>query len=134
MSSKSCRTSQFMIQYPLIFWQGTDGYHFLLRQTHLNTGLNTNKKISVMDFYEYRIMIKSNSYKYLLRFKQLLNQFLVDMHAKSELERLLFIKINQKKLQAEEYIGCNSELWQCCQCRRHSYSLFIIHRWTKVHA
>ncbi|GBN55601.1 hypothetical protein AVEN_119165-1 [Araneus ventricosus] len=38
------------LQYPLLFWQGEDGYNFELRQTN-PTGEITTKKISAMDFY-----------------------------------------------------------------------------------
>ncbi|KYO38650.1 hypothetical protein Y1Q_0023365 [Alligator mississippiensis] len=45
------------LQYPLIFWQGDDSYHFELRQTNRATGLPTQKTISAMDFYAYRMML-----------------------------------------------------------------------------
>ncbi|GIY59301.1 uncharacterized protein CEXT_366701 [Caerostris extrusa] len=32
------------LQYPLIFWQGQDGYHFNINQVHPVTGNETNKK------------------------------------------------------------------------------------------
>nr|XP_016854857.1 PREDICTED: uncharacterized protein LOC107983913 [Anolis carolinensis] len=61
------------LQYPLIFWQGEDGYHFNIMQINPTSGAPTNKKVSAMDYYAYRIMIRSH-------------------------ERLLFIRQNQKKL------------------------------------
>ena len=92
------------LQYPLIFWQGTDGYHFLLKQTNQSSGQASNKKISSQEFYAFRMMIRENNFNTLLRYRQLLNQFIVDVYAKIESERLLFIKCHQQKLRAEDYI------------------------------
>lgn len=87
-------------QYPLcFFWQATDGYHFLLKKTDPET-----EKTSAQDFYFYRIMVGNQHYNHLLRSKQLFNQFLVDMYAKIESERLIYIRQNWKQLRASEFI------------------------------
>lgn len=57
-----------------------------------------------MDFYAYRIMIKSDKRNHILECRQLFNQFIVDMYAKLESERLLYLRRNQKKLRADDYI------------------------------
>lgn len=57
-----------------------------------------------MDFYAYRIMIRSGQSNHILKCRELFHQFIVDMFAKIESERLLFLRLNQKKLRAEEYI------------------------------
>ena len=49
-------------------------------------------------------MIRANNDNYLLKFRQLLNQFVVDMYAKIESERLLYIKLQQQRLRSEEYV------------------------------
>jgi hypothetical protein len=92
------------LQYPIIFWEGEDGYHFNLRQTNATTGMLTNKKVSDMDFYAHRIMIREGSSKHILMCRQLFHQFIVDMYAKVESERLLYIRLNQQKLRVEDYI------------------------------
>ena len=93
------------LQYPLMFWQGEDGYSFGIPQTNPDTGNNVlGKKVTAMDFYAYRIMIRSGEDNHLLKFRQLFHQFIVDMYAKIESERLLYIRLNQKKLRVEDYI------------------------------
>lgn len=92
------------LQYPIIFWGGEDGYHFKIMQINLSTGEESSKKVSAKDFYAYRIMIRENQSNHLIKCRALYNQFIVDMYAKIESERLLFIRLNQKKLRAEEYI------------------------------
>ena len=39
-----------------------------------------------------------------LKGRQLFHQFVVDMYAKIESERLLYIRLNQTKLRSEQYI------------------------------
>ena len=56
-----------------------------------------------MNFYAYHLMIRENNFNTLLRYRQLLNQFLVDMYVKIESERLRFISLNQDKLRIESY-------------------------------
>lgn len=92
------------LQYPLIFWQGDDGYHFQLRQQNPARGIPTTKKISAMNFYAYRIMFRSTHFNLILRCKELFLQFAVDMYAKIDAERLRQIALNQQKLCAENYV------------------------------
>lgn len=57
-----------------------------------------------MDYYAFRIMIRENQSNHILQCRNLFSQFIVDMYAKIESERLLYIRLNQKKLRAENYI------------------------------
>jgi hypothetical protein len=93
------------LQYPLIFWEGEDGYHFFIAQTDPETGLAVDrKKVSAMNFYAYRIMMRTEPANHILRCRQLFHQFVVDMYAKIESERLSFLRHNQKTLRVDEYI------------------------------
>ncbi|GIY75899.1 hypothetical protein CDAR_250161, partial [Caerostris darwini] len=92
------------LQYPLIFWQGQDGYHINIKQVHPVTDNETNKKVSSMCYYAYRLMIRNNQDNYILRYRQLYHQYVVDMYAKIESERLRFLRFNQVKLRSEDYI------------------------------
>lgn len=60
--------------------------------------------MSALNFYAYRLMIRANEDNNILRCRQLFHQYIVDMYAKIEKERLRYIRYNQAKLQAEEYI------------------------------
>ncbi|XP_075449145.1 uncharacterized protein LOC142490614 [Ascaphus truei] len=92
------------LQYPLILWNGDDGYHFNIMQVHPTSKANTNKTVSAMDFYAYRLMIRDASQNHILHCRQLFHQFIVDMYAKIESERLLYIRLHQKKLRVDQYI------------------------------
>ncbi|CAF2141007.1 unnamed protein product [Rotaria magnacalcarata] len=74
-------------------------------QTDPTTGMPVDrKKVSAMDFYAYRIMMRTGAVNHILRCRQLFHQFIVDMYTKIESERLWFIRLNQNKLRVDEYI------------------------------
>lgn len=92
------------LQYPILFCQGEDGYHFEIKMINPATGQETNKKVSSMNYYSYRIMIRENIDNHILKCRQLFHQYIVDMYAKIETERLLYIRLHQAQLRSEEYI------------------------------
>lgn len=92
------------LQYPLIFWEGEDGYNFLIKQINPRTGMSTDKKVSAMAFYAYRMMVRTGSVNHILRCSQLFHQYVVDMYAKIESERLLYVRLHQKELRVDNYI------------------------------
>lgn len=65
-----------------------------------------------MDFYAYCIMIRRQEVEeeevivsnHILKCRELFHQYIVDMYAKIESERLLFIRLNQRKLRVEDYV------------------------------
>lgn len=57
-----------------------------------------------MNYYAYRLMIRQNEINHLLQCRRLFQQYIVDMYAKIESERLLYLRLNQSKLRSEEYI------------------------------
>lgn len=57
-----------------------------------------------MNFYSYRLMIRENVDNHILKCRQLFHQYIVDMYAKIETERLLYIRLNQAQLRSEDYI------------------------------
>lgn len=57
-----------------------------------------------MNYYSYRLMVRLNEINHILNCRRLCNQFIVDVYAKIESERLNFIRFNQKKLKSEQYI------------------------------
>ncbi|GIX75338.1 helitron_like_N domain-containing protein [Caerostris extrusa] len=92
------------LQYPLIFWKGQDGYFINIKQRDPVTGAETNKNVSSKDYYAYRLMIRCGQDNVILRCRELCQQFMVDMYVKIESERLRYLRHNQQKLRAEEYI------------------------------
>ena len=92
------------LQYPMIFPRDEDGYHFNVKQVNPITDETTSKKVSVMDIYKFRLMIRDTEQNHILNCRQLFHQFIIDMYAKIESEHLLYTRLNQRKLRVEEYI------------------------------
>ncbi|GFW34180.1 helitron_like_N domain-containing protein [Trichonephila clavipes] len=92
------------VQYPILFWRGDDGYHFNIKMINPQTGEGTNKKVSAMNYYLYRLMIRQNAENHILKCRQLFHQYIVDMYAKIETEQILYIRLNQTELRSEQYI------------------------------
>ncbi|GFU06758.1 helitron_like_N domain-containing protein [Trichonephila clavipes] len=82
------------LQYPLLFVRGEDGYDLNIKDVN---------KATSNDYYAYRMIQRVNEYNTLLRCPRLFQQYIVDMYAKVENERLRFIRLNQTKLRAEDY-------------------------------
>lgn len=57
-----------------------------------------------MNFYAYRLMIRQNVDNHILNCRELFHQYIVDMYAKIEMERLSYIRYNQSKLRVDNYI------------------------------
>lgn len=95
------------LQYPLMFPKGEDGYYLTIA---LNG--NSERKVSCMQFYAYRLMIRNDYDNFLHRYKSLFNQYCVDMMAKMMTERLSFIRNNQKTLRADDYIHLRDAVQQ----------------------
>ncbi|XP_076272198.1 uncharacterized protein LOC143203777 [Rhynchophorus ferrugineus] len=101
---KETHRSYDALQYPIIFWQGEDGYDLSIKMINPITGSETNKKVSSMNYYSYRLMIRENEDNHILKCRRLYHKYVVDMYVKIETERLTFIRLNQTKLRSEEYI------------------------------
>ncbi|VEN61445.1 unnamed protein product, partial [Callosobruchus maculatus] len=59
------------LQYPILFWQGEDGYHFSMKMINPITGAETNKKVSSMNYYSYRLMVRENEENHILKCRRL---------------------------------------------------------------
>ena len=90
------------LQYPLLYSQGEDGYHWQIAKLD-SDGQPTNQKVSAMAYYAYMLMIRQESFNHLHRARELFLQFLVDMYAKIESERLAYIRSSQKELRVDSY-------------------------------
>ena len=79
-------THQFYdaLQYPIIFWDGADGYHFNIRLMNPATNKEMNKKCSAMHYYFYGLMNRPYEDNYISKCCQFFYQYVVDMYAKIE--------------------------------------------------
>ena len=93
------------LQYPILFSRREDGYHITLSQNP-----NTRQTVTCKQFYSFHFMERFGTFNLLTRCRDLYQQFAVDMYAKIQAERLLYIKLHQKKLRVESYIHLQDQI------------------------
>ena len=91
------------LEYPLIFWEGKD-VTTLTSSKRIPAWETVSKKGLFYELYAHRIMMREGSSNHILKFRQLFHQYIVDMYAKVESERLLYIRLKQQKLRVDDYI------------------------------
>ena len=89
------------LQYPLLFPYGTDGWSLQLKLAH---------KVTQLQFYCFHLMTRSGNY--LLQARKLLQQYIVDVYAKVEAERLSFLRREQGRLRSDCYQNLRDALFQ----------------------
>ena len=87
------------LHYPVLFPMGDFGWANDLLQC------GTSRKITLKQFYAFRIMEREGDYSVLHRSKRLFHEYLVDQYAKIETSRLDFLRNNQATIRAELYQG-----------------------------
>ena len=107
-----CHPSYDALQYPLIFWKGQTGYDYYINMINPANGENLRKTVSCMNYYAYYLMVRSNDFNSLLYYRNLFKQFVVDMYAKIESERLRYIRSHQEQLRQAEYIHLQDAMAQ----------------------
>ena len=86
------------LQYVLLFPHGDKGWHLGV------TAGGSKTQLSPMLYYAHRLMDRG-VFSAILYGGRLLQQYIVDMYAKIESERLSYIRFNQSSLHAELYQG-----------------------------
>ncbi|XP_076253496.1 uncharacterized protein LOC143191941 [Rhynchophorus ferrugineus] len=76
---KETHRSYDALQYPIIFWQGEDGYDLSIKMINPITGSETNKKVSSMNYYSYRLMIRENADNHILKCRRLYHKYVDDI-------------------------------------------------------
>lgn len=94
------------LQYPLMFPRGEDGYYLTIPLKNIGG----NKTVTCMQYYAYRLMVRENCLNHLHYFKNLFNQYCVDMMAKMISERLSYIRHHQAQLRVDDYIHLRDAL------------------------
>ena len=91
------------LSYALMFPYGDHGWNFESRS------LNNNKKLTAMDFYAFRLMYRNDNHSLHL-YGKLFHQYIVDMYAKIEHDRLQYFRDHQVELRADLYTGLRDAL------------------------
>ena len=88
------------LQYPFLFIYGEDGYHYNLQMSP-----SKENRLSSTDYVAYRIQHRRDEFSLLLRSGRLFQQYLVDMWAAAEQNRLNYLRYHQNEIRASVYSG-----------------------------
>ena len=86
------------LHYVLLFPLGNDGWHLGIPHSR------GRGDVTALEFYSYRLMLRSGL-NHLHLSGRLFHQYIVDMYAKIEQQRLNYIKTNQQKIRVDLYSG-----------------------------
>lgn len=92
------------LEYVLLFPNGEDGWHPELKMAN-------GRKLTPMKYYASEIMVRAGQFNVLHHGRRLFQQYLVDMAAKIESERLLYLRTHQEDLRSETYSGLRDALF-----------------------
>ena len=96
--------------YVLLFTRGEQGRRQEFPRNVIATGPHARNRVSMCDFYAYRLCVRDGSTDLLFFAGELFHQYLVDAWAKIELERLNFPRTNQRRVRADLYSGLQDAL------------------------
>nr|KAJ0205016.1 hypothetical protein LSAT_V11C500241990 [Lactuca sativa] len=96
--------SYLLLQYPLLFPYGDDGYSVdILHRGVSFTTESKRAKCTMREYFAYRIQYRDHSFSLILNSKRLFQQFLVDAYTMMETERLYYIRRQQHVLRCDSY-------------------------------
>ena len=88
------------LQYPLLFIYGEDGYHYDLQMSPMKEDC-----LSQTNYVAYRIQHRPGEFSLLLHASRLFQQYLVDMWAAADQNRLNYLRDHQDDIRAALYSG-----------------------------
>ena len=98
--------SYLPLQYPLLFPYGEDGYRDDVPHKGVDPQSKTQyKRVSMREFFAFRLMFRNNEQSAILHSGKLLQQFVVDAYSMLEAQRLHWVRAHQRELRVELYEG-----------------------------
>ncbi|XP_057808815.1 uncharacterized protein LOC131023286 [Salvia miltiorrhiza] len=100
------------LQYPLLFPYGEDGFRedIPLNVPGSSSGNNARSNVTMKDYFAFRLHERESDVTTILTSKRLFQQFVVDAYTMIESSRLMYIRMNQKKMRADLYKGLTDAL------------------------
>ncbi|VDP42082.1 unnamed protein product [Heligmosomoides polygyrus] len=87
------------LSYPLLFPRGEDGWHPEMEKASIGNGRRV--RVTQKEYYSYLLFSRNGVFNPLLHAGKLFQQYVVDSWLKIEMNRLNFIRRNQKELRLE---------------------------------
>ncbi|KAG4920916.1 hypothetical protein JHK82_049857 [Glycine max] len=104
-------SSYLALQYPLLFPYEEDGYRPNILHSSRSDGKKRKRnRLTMKEWFSYRLQCRSNESKNLLNSRRLFQQFVVEGYTMVESERLSYIRNNQKKLRVDKFCSLQQSL------------------------
>ncbi|KAI8540035.1 hypothetical protein RHMOL_Rhmol09G0230200 [Rhododendron molle] len=103
MQVNECHPVYLPLHYVLLFPRGELGWEPEMRHWDVRSKQYTNKRLTQMEFYSFRLFQRNSEYSTILRAGKLFQEFIVDAWAATEQNRLNFHRLNQGKIRSELY-------------------------------
>ncbi|XP_028766672.1 uncharacterized protein LOC114724484 [Neltuma alba] len=104
-------TAYLPLQYPLLFPYGEDGYRDDVEHREETLAkTKKRKRLSMREYFTYRLMSRENETSVILHATRLLQQFVVDGYTMIEAQRLHWVRTHQKELRVELYQGLSDAI------------------------
>ncbi|KAI8536933.1 hypothetical protein RHMOL_Rhmol10G0295100 [Rhododendron molle] len=103
MRVNECHPAYLPLHYVLLFPRGELGWEPEMRHWDVRSKQYTNKRLTQMEFYSFRLFQRNSEYSTILRAGKLFQEFIVDAWAATEQNRLNFHRLNQGKIRSELY-------------------------------
>lgn len=103
MRISECHPAYLPLHYVMFFPNGELGWAPEMMQWDVANNRLTDKRLTQMQYYSYRIFERHTEYSPLLHGHKLFQEFLVDAWASTEQNRLNYHKLNQETLRADLY-------------------------------
>ncbi|KAG5550191.1 hypothetical protein RHGRI_015221 [Rhododendron griersonianum] len=103
MRVNECHPAYLPLHYVLLFPRGELGWEPEMRHWDVQSKQYTDKRLTQMEFYSFRLFQRNSEYSTILRAGKLFQEFIVDAWAATEQNRLNFHRLNQGKIRSELY-------------------------------
>ncbi|RZB57750.1 hypothetical protein D0Y65_046418 [Glycine soja] len=104
-------SSYLGLQHPILFPYGEDGYRpDILHRCTLSSRKRKRNRLTMREWFAYRLQSRSNEAQTLLHSRKLFQQFIVEAYTMVEFERLSYIRNNKKKLRVDKYCSLQTSL------------------------
>ncbi|KAF7140271.1 hypothetical protein RHSIM_Rhsim06G0045600 [Rhododendron simsii] len=103
MRVNECHPVYLPLHYVLLFPRGELGWEPEMRHWDVRSKQYTDKRLTQMEFYSFRLFQRNSEYSTILRAGKLFQEFIVDAWAATEQNRLNFHRMNQGKIRSELY-------------------------------
>ncbi|KAL5132868.1 hypothetical protein HKD37_03G006287 [Glycine soja] len=97
------------LQYPLLYPKGEDGYRVdIPHKDHANIYTAKRKKVTLREYFYYRLQSRTNEAQTILHSKRLFQQWIVDGYCMIESQKLNYVRQHQQQLRVDKYINLSA--------------------------